>query len=40
MDPAYYFNPAEELLDRDALARLQRQKLAAMLRLTDDSDSL
>src|SRR5689334_16599794 len=31
MDAAYYYNPAEELLDRDALHRLQRQKLGAML---------
>ena len=31
MDAAYYFNPAEELLDRDALGLLQRKKLAAML---------
>src|SRR5258706_12894125 len=32
MEPIAYYNAAEELLDPDALARLQRQKLAAMLR--------
>jgi len=32
MEPIAYYNAAEELLGPDALARLQRQKLAAMLR--------
>src|SRR3954465_15088295 len=31
MDSITYYNPAEELLDPEALGRLQRQKLAAML---------
>src|SRR5258706_14444992 len=32
MDTGAYYNPAEELLEPAALVRLQRQKLAAMLR--------
>jgi phenylacetate-CoA ligase len=31
MDAAYYYNPAEELLEPGDLAQLQRRKLAAML---------
>jgi phenylacetate-coenzyme A ligase PaaK-like adenylate-forming protein len=31
MDPTRYYNPAEELLERQPLQQLQRQKLARLL---------